>query len=287
MDLAEFYITNTCNLACKSCNRFNNMNMRGREDWPHTRGLYQEWSSMVTPGEISVLGGEPLMHPRIVEILGDIRGFWPMSRMRVTTNGLLLDRVRDLRQCLDANDVWLDISCHNRQWRKGLIDKCPHLWQDKLEFRTHQDKHTKLIRFDGYLSGRRVCSVAMQAEHFHQNTINDPVEQGPYDSDREKAHAVCDMKYCHTFWQGKLYKCGVTAALPELIRQNNMVRSRCTQKQIDLIERYRPTTVEQARSMTQQQLDDVLLKSIEQCSLCPERYEFYNLDQKLSANYHL
>ena len=77
LNYAEFYITNHCNIACNGCNRFNNYKYSGSENWAAYRDVYKEWSTLVDINHIAVLGGEPLLHPKLIDIVNDVRSFWP------------------------------------------------------------------------------------------------------------------------------------------------------------------------------------------------------------------
>ena len=60
---AEFYVTNVCNLACDNCNRFNNMDFKGKYDFDVEQ--YREWAEKLDIHRIAILGGEPTYHPNL------------------------------------------------------------------------------------------------------------------------------------------------------------------------------------------------------------------------------
>ena len=64
---AEFYITNVCNLTCSNCNRFNNYNFRGWQRWSDYANEYSIWANKVRLQRITILGGEPLLNPTILD----------------------------------------------------------------------------------------------------------------------------------------------------------------------------------------------------------------------------
>lgn len=86
-----------------------------------------------------------------------------------------------------------------------------------------------------------------------------------YNSDPEKAHQVCNSKYCHHFIRGKLYKCHHVALLPEFMEQFEVDISPEDQQ---LLEAYVPLTVDQSLDNMHKFIDD-LVDSIPQCKLCP------------------
>lgn len=60
--------------------------------------------------KLRLSGGEPLMHPRVVEVMAELRSVLPVARLCLTTNGILLPRcIGSLREAgLDAVNISLD-----------------------------------------------------------------------------------------------------------------------------------------------------------------------------------
>ena len=46
-EFVEFHITETCNLTCSGCNRYNNLGLRGHEDWDKNKEHYKKFASFV------------------------------------------------------------------------------------------------------------------------------------------------------------------------------------------------------------------------------------------------
>jgi len=112
------------------------------------------------------------------------------------------------------------------------------------------------------------------ANSFNNCTIKyDPKTQIAklHNSDKNKAMSVCYFTKCHHFLNGKLYKCGPTAVLPEFINQFPMVG---TTHQKVLINSYEPAET----TWSPDRLDNFFnnlrnATPIDQCSLCPESLE--------------
>ena len=51
-------------------------------------------------GTLGILGGEPLIHPQFIELCIAAREYLPYSRIRVTTNGLLLNKLNKRDLCI-------------------------------------------------------------------------------------------------------------------------------------------------------------------------------------------
>ena len=94
--IAWYEPTSACNLACEGCYRDNVPASHKPLDL--VRRELDALLRLRTADCMNIAGGDPLMHPRIVEIVGEVkaRGWKPI----VVTNGLLLtpDLVQDLKR---------------------------------------------------------------------------------------------------------------------------------------------------------------------------------------------
>jgi hypothetical protein len=90
------------------------------------------------------------------------------------------------------------------------------------------------------------------------------------------------MKLCHTFFDGKLYKCGVVAVLPEFAKQHNIILS---PEDKELMLSYVPLSITDTRQTKKEFLANIG-NSISQCKLCPEVYigdQIYAEEKKVIA----
>lgn len=93
MEYMVFNILDHCNLKCKGCDHF--ACISDEYIIPYEK-LHKdiERMSKILHGDnvmkIAVMGGEPLLHPELLEILKDVRKYFPHAIIRLTTNGLLL-----------------------------------------------------------------------------------------------------------------------------------------------------------------------------------------------------
>ncbi|GAH36991.1 unnamed protein product, partial [marine sediment metagenome] len=81
------YITNDCNLDCEKCHYRSKSDPKQELSFNIIKDLFQEWKKYKL-SSIAIGGGEPLLHPHILEIvkLGQDMGFF----IAVTTNGTVL-----------------------------------------------------------------------------------------------------------------------------------------------------------------------------------------------------
>ena len=101
-----------CNLKCEFCAALS----------PYTDVVFETkdllssfdaWSKKVIPRLITIVGGEPLLHPDYEEVSLAIRHCWPDAEIALVTNGVLLNNVSDdfLIKCRDSR-IRLSISKH-------------------------------------------------------------------------------------------------------------------------------------------------------------------------------
>ena len=130
------YITHHCTLNCINCNTFNNFNFKGSVDWLAERDSYKNWSEKVTCDRIGVLGGEPLLHPNLEQILRDIHDWHrPVEGIYLTTNGTLLEKLVALKNVFIETNTTLCISLHSLRWmRKWLTQFKKHFPKLKLTY---------------------------------------------------------------------------------------------------------------------------------------------------------
>lgn len=104
-----FNILNHCNLRCKGCNHFACI---ADEYFVSVDSLQRdmEFISKVMEGDyitkIAIMGGEPLLHPDLLAILQMTRQYFPHAIIRLTSNGILMNRQSDeFWTCLKNNDI--------------------------------------------------------------------------------------------------------------------------------------------------------------------------------------
>ena len=91
----ECHITDHCNLNCAGCSHFSNL---APEVYKNAGEFERELSCLsgkLRIGTLRLLGGEPLLHPELPELLRIARTQFPHSRIEVCTNCTLLEKAGD------------------------------------------------------------------------------------------------------------------------------------------------------------------------------------------------
>ena len=248
--VVEFYITNVCNLSCRGCNRFNDLNFKGHQRWADHADVYEAWSERLDLPRITIIGGEPTLNPDLELWAMNLRRLWPNAVIMIQTNGTY--QRPEYRTFWDKYRVGFAVSLHDLTTAEELKSK----WKDIT---------------NGYI----------EAHAFHQSAV---IKQGDHfilhTSDPVKAFNSCDMKHDHTMYQGMLYKCPAMSNLPDFDQQFDL---RLDDRQRELLHSYIPLSVD----CSEQQLQEFLTtkdKHIAQCEFCPQDLKWHTALGELKEN---
>ena len=310
LDYSEFYITNVCNLNCTRCNRYNNYAFSGHLNWDDHAEEYRQWSKKLNISCIGILGGEPLLNPGLEKWIRGVSDLWPTSTIQILTNGTQFDRWPGLYDLLleYRGRIRINVNRHNAEQTDATLASIEKFYPgpyrkyyvnpDRLQppqvnnngYFTQSPDHKEKFKFTdqkydshiwddptfefSYYDNNRILVKYGVANSFSDIAIGYDTDNGAlsltYWSNPDRAAGVCFSKWSHHFFQGRLYKCGVTAVLPEFIKQFPVSM---TDQQRELINGYNAAEW----SWSDHQLKDFLSNlrtghSIEQCRLCPENY---------------
>lgn len=275
LDYVEFYLTHHCNLNCINCNRFSNHNLSGSADWNQHRDTYKEWSRKLHLDKVAFLGGEPTVYPQLTEAITDVHTWWPDAKLEITTNGLLVERLREsVVEVLQKTKTKLYVSIHYEAWKERIKQAVESKFGELVLKYAHRDTRDGPILSERFVSASG-NEVILEYTYYFRDSALIPGDSGKLElhrSDPESAHRACDMKHSHHFWEGKLYKCGVMVTLPYMIEQKaDMVKIHPDQQQ--LLDSYKPITVEDFYADPDSVIN--LENTIDQCAFCPANYNNY------------
>jgi hypothetical protein len=105
----EVHITDHCNLNCKGCAHFSNLCPPTFADLGEFESdMHSMAETFSRVEQIYLLGGEPLLHPQVIEFLRVARKEFPKTRIYLMTNGIMVMRMKeDFWQTLAETDVIL------------------------------------------------------------------------------------------------------------------------------------------------------------------------------------
>jgi len=239
----EIYITNECNLTCSECNRYNNYDFSGHYDWRSSESAIMAWGQRITAPLITIIGGEPALHPELYQWVSLARRAWPDVPVMIQTNGTIRHPDADrLRQDFGTSF--------------GFVASL------------HQDGMEKIIQHKNTFADNKVMDIIDNTTFMECAIVDHNTHFVVHQSDPTLAFNACSMKFSHTILHGRLYKCPMVAVLPEFRKQ---YRVDLTPEQQQLIDSYRSL----ASDCSQEELENFLGNEhspIPQCSFCPDRH---------------
>lgn len=295
LDYCEFYITNVCNLNCPRCNRYNNYAFTGHYKWKDHAEIYQQWAKRLDVGRIGILGGEPMLNPEFDIWVEEVAKLWPQASILIITNGMHFHRWPGLYQLLEKykGRIRIDINRHNTSaevelfrdveeffpngYKKFYIDQKYYtqspdhlqqfdfvsnnigreIWEDQTYKIAWRDNNNIFVRY-----GDATAFTNIAVENYNGRA------KLSYWSDPEIAASVCGSKWSHHFLNGKLYKCNVSAILPNFTKQFDV---EMTDQQRSIVESYQPAEISWGNHDLSKFIDELQRGCyIEQCRLCPQ-----------------
>ncbi len=88
-------IASHCNLNCKYCDHFSPLADEQYVNINDLKKHFKQISKLVYVNKISLMGGEPLLHPNITDIMIMAKDIFPNTNIILWTNGILLEHQPD------------------------------------------------------------------------------------------------------------------------------------------------------------------------------------------------
>lgn len=185
LNYLETNVVDHCNLNCKGCAHFSNIydnNFVNLSDYEKDIKMISQKFSVYY---FRILGGEPLLHPNLSELLFISRKNLPNTKIVVVTNGLLLDKVgQEVIKSFVENDVMVSISLYEPTYKK--LNKILEILKS--------NNITYLINDDFFGPIKKI-------RKFHTRLTLDKNNNG------EKVSKECIGRFCRFLRDGKLAKC--------------------------------------------------------------------------------
>lgn len=174
----ECHVTDHCNLNCAGCSHFSNLSPEVYKDAGEFERELSCLSQKLQIGTLRLLGGEPLLHPGLPELLRIARTHFPHSRIEVCTNCTLLERAGDA--------FWEAMKTYEIQ----------------IAFSFYPPMRDKYGRFQELAAekGVPVSSIHRADEFWATKTPKG-------DQDPERAYWYCYESLCRQLRNGRLYIC--------------------------------------------------------------------------------
>ena len=111
--LVEFHVAHHCNLTCSGCSHFSPPAPPSIIDVESIGRDVALAGRLLEPSFVHILGGEPLLHPALPELLPIFRRWFSRASIKFVTNGVLLPTCADrLLPVLAALNITLSVSIY-------------------------------------------------------------------------------------------------------------------------------------------------------------------------------
>jgi hypothetical protein len=194
----EMHVAHSCNLRCESCSHYTNHAHRGIVALAEADRWMKLWKPRVSPAVFTLAGGEPALHPRLTKFIQLARQHWPRAKLRLISNGFLLERHRNLPIVLRDTNTNLCVSVHHSspeyeeklQPVRALVDGWAANYAIEVEYLQSYAHWTR--RYHGFGAAMR-----------------------PFDDGQPRASwEICPAKDCPQLFEGQIWKCAPLAYLP-------------------------------------------------------------------------
>lgn len=276
IDKLEFYITNVCNLTCSGCNRYNNYKFSGWQNYDDYADIIRRWSEKIDIIKPIILGGEPLLNPSINKWIKGISETWHHYSPQIISNGTRLDLVPELYESCLSTRSWIGISLHSKDHQEIVFQRIRNFLKQPI-YETHEKNNT--INSDHqFVDKNNVKIHVWWTEHFINSNIIERLDgtRTLYNSDPVKAHEVCPFvthKNYH-FINGKIYKCGPVALMPEFDKQYPLDISH---EDRVLLHAGKGLSIDEFDEHGEEFFANID-NPIPQCKFCPEAYDWHPIE---------
>jgi organic radical activating enzyme len=252
----QFYIGNVCNMTCTNCISFNNYAFKGQFDWDSNKNSAMQWSNLLAPDEVAIIGGEPFTNPDLDRWVFGLIECFKVPDFRITTNGSFIQR--DIERILQYTELGVNIeisshSINHYNFHNFFIETY-------FPIKEILDDCIKYTRSDlpGFIEVRN-CTA------FFNNSIKEIKDSviHMHNNVPAAAHNSCLISNCHYVVEGNLYQCAVTATAPLFSKQFAI-----DQRSNDVISKIKSISPTDTKHIIDEFLHSIT-SPCDQCSLCP------------------
>ena len=212
----DLNIAYACNLACKGCLSLSDFDRKGIMPFEDVVQSIDTWKDKITPDVLTMFGGEPLLHPKLFDIIKYVKTVWPDVTIRLITNGYLLSR-RDPTVWFDFAPFEIQVSVHRLDHEDMITKNILSIIKQKSDWsivKTTDGSDGFHHMYEWQRPGMKIWKGK-----FGQFVI--PYDQKdnklvPFKSNPAKAHAICGNPNVPVMYKNKLYKCAPIANLLDL-----------------------------------------------------------------------
>ena len=217
LERLDINIAYACNIKCAGCISLSDFPRKGVALVEEVELWLEYWHNYLDIDVIVLFGGEPLIHPRLLDVCRIIRKYYPTATIRLITNGYLLDNF-DPTAWFNFEPFEIQVSIHRQDHETEISKKIKKILETNKGWSTttkdlnqHQQIKFSLGNFTIYKSKFKDFVAPYGLEN------NKLV---PLKSDPATAHGMCGSPNTPVLYKGQLYKCPPVANLIDMLDEN-------------------------------------------------------------------
>lgn len=209
----DLMIAYSCNLSCVGCISLSDRQRDGVASYSEIQDWVHDWQQRITPTVLTIFGGEPCLHPDLLDICTLVRNTWADCTIRLITNGYLLDNF-DSAAWFTFGKFEIQVSVHRKDHEKIINQKIKTILSHRKDWRVSvhggdQHKQTEWTSdnisiyksiFKDFIVPFKELGETMSA----------------WNSDPAEAHKICGSPATPILYKGRLYKCPPVANIIDL-----------------------------------------------------------------------
>jgi len=209
-----------CNLSCRGCNTFSPIVKECFADIENIKKDLTRLSNLAGGeiGSLTISGGEPLLHPRLPELMEYARSCFPGRKLQIITNGILLTKMsEEFWLSCKNNDIIISLTYYPIEINVENIRELAKSYCVELIFQDDTDIREKTMYF----------------------TALDPSGK----QNISESYRFCFMSnYCFVLENGKLYTCPIIAHMKYF---NSYFAQNFKVSEIDYIDIYKAKSIDE------------------------------------------
>jgi organic radical activating enzyme len=249
VDYLDLVIIRSCQLACEGCCTFSDhQKINGLVSPTDAEEAIKFFSQYIDPTRVHLFGGEPTMHPQLMEWFRLAFKYWPLATDQkrlpiwLNTNGYYIDKLFDhIEELFVENQVFVSVTHHtteepysslvlnNYQQLQDLILEAYSRAQPEFKWFWAKDTvwdtpHKKFVCLEN-TQGHRLVMLNMTEQHEdhfvphykgYGETLK-PWHEYSAEFNKQENHDVCHIKNYVQFYDNKLWKCPPRAVLNQTL----------------------------------------------------------------------
>jgi organic radical activating enzyme len=215
----DLMIAYSCNISCAGCISLSDFKRTGIASYIDIKSWINLWCTKIQPEVVTIFGGEPCLHPDLIEICLYVRQYWPTCRIRLITNGYLLDNF-DSGAFFNIKNFEIQVSIHRKDHESIINDKIKKILLHRKSWKVNQvgGEHHKQVE---WVNEDLTIYKSIFKDFVIPYRLDNKKIVG-WNSNPSESHKICGSPSTPILFKGKLYKCPPVANIIDITKQTYM-----------------------------------------------------------------